>query len=430
MDTARLDMGHGQPFDARITVTPEGRSLFCGFHDFCPWEPDGDRLLALEIDPNWHAMDDSAYAATLSLWDPRRGEITPIAATQCWNFQQAARQQWVAGQDQRIAYNTRDQRGDVTGVIHNILNGEKAYFQHGIYAVSPCGNWALTQDFARLARLWPAYGYRAARPSHHAGPETTGLWRHDITIGETRLLISLAQVLDEFDPNARADRHFLCHASIAPDGQNIVFLHRFFSDDGGLFTRLLSSGADGKNIRVLAEEKVSHFDWLDNTTLVVWARFSGKSAAKLRSSGALSSPILRPILNIARSFRGKWKKRLLNESYFTLPIDAPDARRRFAWPELNQDGHPMVARTHDWMVTDTYPDAHGMMDLILYHPIRRIRADLARVKHDISTSDTDAKCDLHPRWNRDESKIAVDVTEHGIRRIAIYDAAPLMKAHS
>ena len=60
----------------------------------------------------------------------------------------------------------------------------------------------------------------------------------------------------------------------------------------------------------------------------------------------------------------------------------------------------MAARGHDWVVTDMYPDATGTMPLILWNRVTGERVDVAHIKHGVRTPDSDAKCDLHPRWNR------------------------------
>ncbi|GAA4642536.1 hypothetical protein GCM10023115_06290 [Pontixanthobacter gangjinensis] len=335
--------------------------------------------------------------------------------------------QWVPGHTGIAAFNTIGSSGGcVAGLVDMDMN-ERKVADGGLYAISPDGTWGISPDFGTLAARWPAYGYASLlqKPlSDDAGE--TGLWRNDLASGQRRLFLSLAKVLDEWDEASTGAGHFLTHPSISPDGTKVVFLHRFFADDEGSFTRMLVCDADGTNLISLAEEKVSHFDWLDNQTLLIWARFAGSGLAKMRSSGALNSSLIRPVVNLARRFTGRWKKRVLSESYFALKIDGSGNKTKFGWPALDCDGHPMVARRHDWIVTDTYPDAQGELALILWNRQTRQRVDVARIRDGVMSRDSDAKCDLHPRWNRDETKIAVDFCENGLRRMAVFDVSAIV----
>jgi hypothetical protein len=182
---------------------------------------------------------------------------------------------------------------------------------------------------------------------------------------------------------------------------------------------MLATDIEGKTLTLLAQEKVSHFDWLDNDSLIVWARFTAGGMAKIRANGLLSSPLIRPALTLVRSFTGRWKKRLLSEAYYKISISTPAERTRMGWPKLDSDGHPMVARSSPWIVTDTYPDKAGMLPVILYNRDTGIRIDAAVFKHGTRSQDLDVKCDLHPRWNRSEDRVAVDTCEAGVRQVRI-----------
>lgn len=62
--------------------------------------------------------------------------------------------------------------------------------------------------------------------------------------------------------------HYVTHLVLSPNGKRIAFLHRFFLSDGGLRTRLMTIGVDGKDLRCLAVGFLSHFDWRnDNSSL-------------------------------------------------------------------------------------------------------------------------------------------------------------------
>jgi hypothetical protein len=330
--------------------------------------------------------------------------------------------QWVPGQKSTLAFNAIED-GKAVSVFRDIDTGERRVLSAAIYAFSPDGKISIAPNFTTLAHRWMAYGYMPLREQTepHAQNED-GLWQLDTTTGQAGLFLS-TQRAAEFEAIAHADpsSHFLCHASFSPDGERIVFLHRFFSADGGLFTRMIATDREARKLVLLAQEKVSHFDWLDTETLVVWARFTGGGLAQVRSRGLLNSPLVKPMLGIARTFTGRWKKKFLSESYYRISIREPKARTRYGWPTLDADGHPMVARTHGWVVTDFYPDRENELPAILYHSERQTRVDAHVFLHCPRSSDSDVKCDLHPRWDRKERQLAVDTCEAGYRQVRILD---------
>jgi hypothetical protein len=410
-----------------LAETPANQNCFVGFHDIVPWSPDGSCLAVHRANPEFYRMEDCGKPIEICLWYPESGEIRSIDTTTGWNFQQGSRLQWLPGTRDRIIFNTV-QDGRAVSVMRNVSNGESTVLPAAIYAISRDGKTSIAPNFVTLAHRWKAYGYPPlARVSDTADNGSDGLWELDLQSGVNKLFISTKRAAEfEAIPNADPTSHFLAHASFSPDGSHVLFLHRFFSSDGGLFTRMIVTDREAKQLVLLAQEKVSHFDWIDNETLLVWARFSAGGLAKARASGLLSSPLVKPLLRAVRSMTGRWKRKFLAESYYRIPIREPKSRTRYGWPALDSDGHPMIARSHSWIVTDFYPDKANRFPVILYHPERAERKDVHVFDHRPRSNDSDVKCDLHPRWSRDERLIAVDTCEAGFRQVKILDVKNLV----
>ena len=420
-------MGQTKAKNRIVAETPAGANCFIGFHDITPWSPDESCIAIHRADPAYHEMRDCNQPIDICLWYPQEGRIDAIDSTNAWNFQQGSRLQWSPGHTDTIAFNAI-QDGRAVSVLRNVSSGQRRILPASIYALSPDGKTSISPNFTTLAHRWKAYGYLplASNPINE-DQNADGLWELNIETGEESLFISTKRAAEfEAVPNSNPGSHFLCHASFSPDGSRIVFLHRFFSADGGLFTRMIATDRQGKELVLLAQEKVSHFDWIDNETILVWARFTGGGLAQVRSRGLLKSPLVKPLLRIARSFAGRWKKRMLAESYYTISVTNPKARVRYGWPALDADGHPMIARSHSWIVTDSYPDQNGRLPVILYDPIRNLRTDAHVFAHNPRTNDTDVKCDLHPRWGRSERMVAVDTCEAGLRQVRILDVSDIV----
>jgi hypothetical protein len=410
-----------------IAETPANENCFIGFHDIIPWSPDGSCLAIHRANPDFYRMEDCGEPIEICLWYPQSGEIRPIDTTTGWNFQQGSRLQWLPGTRDRIIFNTV-QDGRAVSVVKNVSNGESTILPAAIYAISPDGKTSIAPSFVTLSHRWKAYGYPPlARVPNTADNAADGLWELDLRSGVHKLFISTKRAAEfEAIPNADPASHFLAHASFSPNGSRVVFLHRFFSADGGLFTRMIVTDREARELVLLAQEKVSHFDWIDNDTLLVWARFGGGGLAKARANGWLSSPLLKPLLRKVRSMGGRWKRQFLAESYYRISISDPKSRSRFGWPDLDSDGHPMIARSHPWIVTDFYQSSTSGGPVILSNSQTAKRTDAHVFSYHPRSNDSDVKCDLHPRWSRDERLVAVDTCEAGFRQVRILDVHQLV----
>jgi hypothetical protein len=372
-------------------------------------------------------MEDCGKPIEICLWRPQTGEITPVDSTTGWNFQQGSRLQWLPGSPDLLVFNTIE-NGRAVAVLKNVHTRMRNVLPAPIYVISPDGKTSIAPNFCTLAHRWKAYGYPplASKPVI-SDQGADGLWELDIESGNEKLFIS-TQRAAAFEAVSNADQtsHFLCHASFSPDGSRVIFLHRFFSSDGGLFTRMIATDRKAEKLVLLAQEKVSHFDWIDRDNVLVWARFSGGGMAAVRARGMLGSPWIRPLLRIARSMTGRWKRKFLAESYYRISVEDPKNKARFGWPFLDSDGHPMIARSHPWIVTDFYPDKKNRLPVLLFHPDPARRIDVHVFSHKPRSEDSDVKCDLHPRWSRDEKLVAVDTCEAGLRQVRILDVSDLV----
>jgi len=410
-----------------VAETPANFNCFVGFHDIIPWSQD-ERCIAIHrANSLYAAMEDCTKPIDICLWYPQTGEISALESTCAWNFQQGSRLQWLPGQKDTLAFN-HIKDGCAISVLKNVTTGERRELPAPIYVLSPDGKTSISPNFTTLAHRWKAYGYMPLVTNPVIlDQDSDGLWQLDIDTGKQSLFISTKRAAEfQAVPNTDPSSHFLCHVSFNPNGSRIVFLHRFFSSDGGLFTRMIATDRQARGFSLLAQEKVSHFDWLDDDTLLAWARFSGGGLAQLRSRGRLNSPLVKPFLRLVQTFTGRWKKKLLSEAYYKIPLADPKARTKFGWPSLHADGHPMSARSHRWVVTDSYPDKSARLPVILYDPSRDLRRDVHTFVHKPRFNDSDVKCDLHPRWSRSERMVAVDTCEAGYRQVRVLDVSDIV----
>ena len=409
-----------------VAETPNDMACFFGFHDVGPWSPDNDTLAVLRIDPDLRSLP-RGERAEVCLWRPGE-KPEPIATTAAWNFQIGARCQWLP--DGRLLYNTV-QDGELRAVAHDRRTGAGEPLPFAAGAVDPCGRESIAPHYGRLARHWPAYGVACAdAPSPDApAPDDDGLWRMDLATGALGLFLSVAEVA-AFRPRPVPGDvpHFLSHPLYSPSGRRVAFMHRFFTSDGALYSRLLAVDRNGADMRLLAEEKASHFCWRDDETILLWTRRLPSAVAALRRRGWLASPILRPALRLARRARGKAKQALTGEHYVHLRVDDPARREAVGRDLLRVDGHPMYRPGGRWFVTDTYPDANREQALMLFDTETGRRVDIGSFRADAAFADWDVKCDLHPRWDGTGRFVCVDTTRNGNRQCAVVDVRRALDA--
>jgi hypothetical protein len=351
-----------------VASTPADQPCFVGFHDICPWSPDNRVLAVHRMPADLAASAEAEGALDICLWDPVAGSLEPVGRTTTWSWEQGARLQWLPGAGATLAYNLLLD-GAPGSVLHDLDSGRRRELPFTVYALSPTGRHALSPHFGRLRAYWSSDGYAgAAAPGQdQALPDNDGIHRLDLETGARELLVSVAQAAALGGEYARPDTpHFLTHPTYNPDGGRFVFMHRYITADRALYSRLIAADADGGSLRVLAQEKCSHFAWLDNDTLVAWARFAPRLAAATRRRGLLGLSLLRPLVRKLRSLSPRVKQRLLSEYYYVLPVDDPGARAPLAPSLLEQDGHPMFSADRRWMLTDTYPGPDAMQTLILF----------------------------------------------------------------
>ncbi|MEA3641090.1 MAG: hypothetical protein VBE63_14275 [Lamprobacter sp.] len=408
-----------------VAQAPGQMSCFFGFHDVSPWSPDDQDVLLLQVDPEIRRLPRPGDWASILLWSPETDKTRLIGKTDTWNFQQGARAMWIPTEGRRVIYNRRI--NDAPGCeIVDLDSGDRRELPHAVGAISPDGAYGFAPNFARLGVLWPAYGYAGfvREEELQPRPHDDGLWRIDLSTGGRTLVFSIKELAEIKGVEApTSTKLFVTHISFNRRGSRIVFMLRFMTQDDALYSIIFSARPDGTDLRLLAQEKVSHFDWIDEDNIILWMRKSVSGLAAARKSGLLASPFVKPLVNVARMFRGRIKGKLLNESYFIVST-VTDVKEPFMPGQLPLDGHPMISPDLCWMILDEYPEPQGgRTPLILVEMSTRKRYDVHTFIHDVGSKDKDLKCDLHPRWNRAGTQVGVDATADGRRCFMIIDLA-------
>ncbi len=360
-------------------ITPGGGHFFFGYYDLPAWDvSDGYHLYTrVPFCDRLPTGEDTAELGMVRLAD---GACLPIAETTAWNFQQGAMLQWHPTSPGEVIFN-RFREGRYVGVVRQVRSGTERLLSRPVANVSPDGRYALSINFSRLFDFRPGYGY-ANLPDPYVGstqPEEDGIFLVDLAGGESRLILSYAQIA-ALSPYARGRKLLVNHLTFNTDGTRFVFLVRDFPADGEWWqTAIYTADVEGSHLYCLQEYGyASHYCWRDARHVLFHSAPDGRQGLYLLTDQSSEHTLIDP-------------------DFFV------------------RDGHCLYAPDLRRLLYDSYP-MENYRHLYLYDCAAGKGVTLGRFYADPAIFD-DIRCDLHPRWNRAGTAISFDSIHEGYRAI-------------
>ena len=251
-------------------------------------------------------------------------------------------------------------------------NGEILYTPDRLYSLAPdCAcfsvNFAASQPSPRLLLS------RVIDPwSDDPAPEADGIFQLDLTSGASKLTVSLAQLAGMNPVESMGSAfHYVNHIQVSPGSKRFAFFHIWRTGETTWQVRLYSAKLDGSGLNCLLDSgKISHYDWMDDANILVWAR-----------------------------------QRDVGERFLLCNLDS-GSRRIIGEGLLTEDGHCSFSPDRQWVLNDTYPDPYDMRTLMLFRWRDCKRIDLARLHSPKSKWWGEIRCDRPPRWSPDGTRSA------------------------
>lgn len=362
---------------------------FFGYYEKTPWNLSGKLLLAHEAGFNDRPprAEDKVIIGVIHQEDNNRFE--PLSESHAWNWQQGAMTQWHPADPEQLFIHNDRRDGKAVAVVRHIDGSEIRVYDRPVYAVAPDGKSALSLNFGRLHTHRPGYGYAGvADPwAEDLHPADDGVYLMDLESGESRLIISLEQLAtNNAKESMQGVHHWINHIQISRNGKRFAFFHIWRIGEAGWAVRFYTANPDGSELRCLLDTgTISHYDWLDDRHIMIWATH-------------------------------------------------PDGRNRFLYLDneegsisvvgegvLTDDGHCTFSPDGRWVLNDTYPNVYQLRTLMLFDPRANKRIELARLYSPKDRWWGEIRCDLHPRWNRDGSRICIDSVHSGERQMYVVD---------
>lgn len=365
------------------TITHGPKFHWFAYYDKLQFDPSVRYVLSNEVDFEHRSPkpDDVIKVGMVDLKDNDRW--IELGESRAWCWQQGCMLQWRPSSDTEVLWNDREGDHFVCHIL-DVKTREKRTIPHPIYAVSPCGKWAIAPDFRRVNDMRPGYGY-AGLPDPNKdklAPEDSGLFRIDLETGEQTLLLSLADIakipFEKYDLTGA--KHYFNHLLVSPDGSRFEFLHRWRMEGLRSFgTRMLTAAADGSDVRVIDPSGyTSHFIWRDPDHILAWSRADSDGDA------------------------------------FYLYEDRQGGKVEVVGKDVMPDnGHCTYLPGNEWILNDTYPQGKERnQNPYLYHVATGRRIPLGHFPQPKEYRG-EWRCDTHPRFSPDGKLVCIDSPHTG-----------------
>jgi hypothetical protein len=306
--------------------------------------------------------------------------------------------QWLPGSKDEVIWNDREGNQFVAHIL-NVHTRKRRTLPAPVYSISPEGKWAVYPDFRRLNQTRPGYGYAGIPDPHESEliSEDAGIWRLDMETGESSLILSLAaaaRVPNLHSPWEPSAKHWFNHLLHSPDGSRFIFLHRWRgpAQGRGFGTRMFTASGDGKNLCVVDPHGgTSHFIWRDPAQILAWAKHPSHGER------------------------------------FYLYKDKTDQVEVIGKDVMTRNGHCTYLPGNKWILNDTYPDSERLQHLYLFEVATGRRVALGAYRSDPAYTG-EWRCDLHPRFSPDGTKVTIDSPQGGNgRQIYLLDVSSIVR---
>ncbi|MEI7421512.1 MAG: hypothetical protein WCK18_05435 [Prolixibacteraceae bacterium] len=383
-----------------IAISPgDGHYYWFGYYDKLLSDPKDRYVLAMRTNFE-HRTPAPEDVIQVGMIDLKKGNLwTTLGESRAWCWQQGCMLQFVPGSPDEVIWNDREGDHFVSHII-NIKTMKVRTLPKPVYTLSPDGRTALGLDFARLQIRRPGYGYVGVidKTLNVQAPDNTGIYRIDLKSGESKLLITPAQIvgIPMEGVNFQLYYHWFNHLLISPDGSRFIFLHRWHTKPNTPFeTRMFTAKMDGTDLYVLdGSGKTSHFIWRDNNHVTMFTQPVG-----------------------------------MKERFYLFKDKSKDISV-IGEELMPTNGHCtyIPGTNNEWILCDTYPETNArLQSLYLYHVPTNRKVVLGKFHSPPVYNNPEWRCDLHPWSSRDGKTVFFESTHEGTgRRVYMIDISGII----
>lgn len=362
-----------------------------GYYDKLQFDPTDRYVLGMKVNFEHRSpiATDEIHIGMVDLEDGDRW--IDLGVSRSWGWQQGCMLQWIPGSKSEVIWNDRENDHFVSRVL-NIKTGRTRTLPKAVYALSPDGEWAIGTEFSRIQNLRPGYGYAGISDAfeNSKAPKEIGLYKIDLRSGDHHLLFSLADLahIPHNGESVLENFHWFNHLLVNTDGSRFTFLHRWRPErterqkmaTGGFVTRMFTASASGNDLFCIDPSGyTSHFIWQDPRHINAYTKPEGMSQG------------------------------------FYILEDKTGNFERIGAEKMPVNGHQTYlpqGNGQEWILCDNYANAQNRNQTpYIYHlpTDRRVNLGDFPLPEDYKG---EWRCDLHPRYSNDGTKICID-SPHG-----------------
>ncbi len=378
--------------EAKVITPDDGGHYFFGYYDLQPFDSTG-RYHLVHRAPFEGKIPESEDVCELGVIDLQTGKFIKYAETKAWNFQQGAFLRWYKDDD-HILFNVRED-GAYRCCILNIKTGEKKILPRAIADVSRNGKWGVCFNFSRIFDFRPGYGYAGISDPYfeEKAPIEDGVFLMNMETGENKLILDYVKMRDFAPKEPYSNGKLLInHINFNPSGTRFCMLFRNFRDGTNSWkTQLLTSDLEG-NLHLMSNFSFqSHYNWKNDNELLI---FGNK--------------------NEETNLNGLYVFNDLSEEVTRLPDPNPE-----------RDIHCLYSPNKRYIVGDGYPESEVLRPIHLIDTEKNIDTIIGRYLSVPQGQVTDARCDLHGRFDQTGRYLTFDSIHTGIRTVCMIDLSKL-----
>jgi hypothetical protein len=409
-------------FDPKVPVwcvTPERPGCIHRFFDTSPISPSGRYLAVFQL-PFEDRQPQPGEKGNVCIVDLETGEDRVVAETAGWEPQMGANINW-GGTDHELFFN------DVVTATWqpfawklDPLSGERQRMEGAVYHASPDGKWLISANMTTMRRTQPGYGVciPPEMMRRNIGPvDDDGFFLTDTATGKTRLLVSLADLLDQADPpvlieNPAQQEIYGFHSKFNPQGNRLMLSLRWFAttdeprwdmfkiDHSAVRFAWVTMKLDGseKHCAVGPEQ------WVKGGHHATWFPDGERISMNLN----IDREVLR---------------------FVQVNADGSELRKMFN--HVPGSGHPTIHPKGTHLLTDTYTwEKTAFGDGTI--PLRWVdlgtgqEEAIVRINTQQSCEDSVMRVDPHPAWDRTWRYVTFNGFVNGTRRVFLADMQALI----
>ena len=416
MPLSELPFPRYTDFDPEVPVwcvTPGRGGCYHRFFDTSPISPSG-RYLAVTRMSAEDRVPRPGDVAEVVVVDLETGREWVPATTRGWDTQLGAQVQWGAD-DTQLFFNDVDvDQWRPFGVRLDPASGARTDLEGTVYMVSRDGRWAASADLTKMHLTQKGYGVHIPeeRVRTNAGaPDDDGLFVTDTDTGRSRLLVSLARIVEEAEPAIDRDAFaagdfYGFHVKWTVDGSRLMLVLRWRphgnEERPKLRNHVITCAADGSDIHVAMPSDLwsrggHHPDWCpDNEHWMMNLKLDGQSLSLVRAlyDGTGLEPLTTAVPGSGHPSLHPDRRHIVTDTYLHESLAFGDGTTPIRWIDLEEGTARCLVRV------DTDPPFPG--------PIGELRMD------------------PHPAWDRAYGRITFNACPGGVRRVYVADLSGLL----